>query len=197
MDANDALELERLTAAARDSLTDEMVGRLSATAAEGMDLLDQVNRSGVAKALPAMAQLVVNGDLDRLVALARTYAAAQDSLTDEMVSRIAETMGASISLMDRLNRAGVDRLVGVLERLAATGALERLEHLADQLGAALDIPGRVVGALDAANREMSAEPAAAGGLGGLWGLMRGRENQETLRFLLAVGRGMRGGKTPR
>jgi uncharacterized protein YjgD (DUF1641 family) len=197
MDANDALELERLAAAARDSLTDEMVGRVSATAAEGLDLLDQINRSGVAKALPAVAQLVANGDLDRLVALARTYGAAQDSLTDEMVSRIAETMGASISLMDRLNRAGVDRLVGVLERLAATGALERLERLADRLGAALDIPERIVGALDAANREMSAKPAASGGLGGLWGLMRGRENQETLRFLLAVGRGMRGGKTPR
>jgi uncharacterized protein YjgD (DUF1641 family) len=197
MDANDALELERLTSAARDSLTDEMVGRLAATAAEGIDLLDQVNRSGVGKALPAMAQLVANGDLDRLVALARTYGAAQDSLTDEMVSRIAETMGASISLMDRLNRAGVDRLVGVLERLAATGALERLERLADRLGAALDIPERIVGALDAANREMSAKPAAAGGLGGLWGLMRERENQETLRFLLAVGRGIRGGKTPR
>jgi uncharacterized protein YjgD (DUF1641 family) len=197
MDANDALELERLTSAARDSLTDEMVGRLAATAAEGIDLLDQVNRSGVAKALPAMAQLVANGDLDRLVALARTYAAAQDSLTDEMVSRIAETMGASISLMDRLNRAGVDRLVGVLERLAATGALERLERLADRLAAALDIPERVVGALDAASREMSTKPAAAGGLGGLWGLMRERENQETLRFLLAVGREMRGAKAPR
>jgi uncharacterized protein YjgD (DUF1641 family) len=197
MDANDALELERLTSAARDSLTDEMVGRLAATAAEGIDLLDQVNRSGVAKALPAMAQLVANGDLDRLVALARTYAAAQDSLTDEMVSRIAETMGASISLMDRLHRAGVDRLVGVLERLAATGALERLERLADRLAAALDIPERVVGALDAASREMSTKPAAAGGLGGLWGLMRERENQETLRFLLAVGREMRGAKAPR
>jgi uncharacterized protein YjgD (DUF1641 family) len=197
MDANDALELERLTSAARDSLTDEMVGRLSATVAEGIDLLDQVNRSGLGKALPAMAQLVANGDLDRLVALARTYAAAQDSLTDEMVSRIADTMGASISLMDRLNRAGVDRLVGVLERLAATGALQRLELLADRLTAALDIPDRLVGALDAANREMSAKPAAAGGLGGLWGLMRERENQETLRFLLAVGRGMRGGKASR
>jgi len=197
MDANDALELERLTSAARDSLTDEMVGRLAATAAEGIDLLDQVNRSGVGKALPAMAQLVANGDLDRLVALARTYGAAQDSLTDEMVSRIAETMGASISLMDRLNRAGVDRLVGVLERLAATGALERLERLADRLGAALDIPERIVGALDAANSEMSAKPAAGGGLGGLWGLMRERENQETLRFLLAVGRGIRSGKPPR
>ena len=127
MDANDALELERLTAAARDALTDEMVSRLSATAADGIDLLDQINRSGVGKALPALAQLVANGDLDRLVALARTYGAAQDAMTDEMVSRMAETMGASLSLMDRLNRAGVDRLVGMLERLASSGALERLE----------------------------------------------------------------------
>ena len=171
MDANDALELERLAAAGRDSLTDEMVGRLSATAADGMDLLDQVNRSGVGKALPALAQLVANGDLDRLVALARTYGAAQDAMTDEIVTRMADTMGASVSLMDRLNRAGVDRLIGLLER--------------------------VVGALEAANRETSEKPAAAGGFGGLWQLMRDPENQEALRFMLALGRGMRGGKTPR
>ena len=168
MEANDALELERLAAAARDSLTDEMVGRLSATAADGMDLLDQVNRSGVGKALPALAQLVANGDLDRLVALARTYGAAQDAMTDEIVTRMADTMGASLSLMDRLNRAGADRLVGLLER--------------------------VVGALEAANREASEKPAATGGFGGLWQLMRDPENQEALRFMLAVGRGLRGGR---
>jgi uncharacterized protein YjgD (DUF1641 family) len=168
MEANDALELERLAAAARDSLTDEMVGRLSATAADGMDLLDQVNRSGVGKALPALAQLVANGDLDRLVALARTYGAAQDAMTDEIVTRMADTMGASLSLMDRLNRAGVDRLIGLLER--------------------------VVGALDAATREASEKPAAAGGFGGLWQLLRDPENQEALRFMLAVGRGLRGGR---
>lgn len=171
MDANDELELERLTAAARDSLTDEMVGRLSATAADGMDLLDQINRSGVGRALPALAQLVANGDLDRLVALARTYGAAQDAMTDEIVTRLAETVGASVSLMDRLNRAGVDRLVGLLER--------------------------VVVALEAANRETLEKPAAAGGFGGLWRMMSDPENQEALRFMLALGRGMRGGKASR
>jgi uncharacterized protein YjgD (DUF1641 family) len=192
MDANDALELERVTAAARDALTDEMVSRLSATAADGIDLLDQINRSGVGKALPALAQLVANGDLDRLVALARTYGAAQDAMTDEMVSRMAETMGASLSLMDRLNRAGVDRLVGMLERLASSGALERLDALADRLGAGLNLLERVVGAIDAAGREMSTGPAAGGGLGGIWQLLRERENQETLRFLFALGRSLRG-----
>jgi uncharacterized protein YjgD (DUF1641 family) len=171
MEANEALELERLAAAARDSLTDEMVGRLSSTAAEGMDLLDQINRSGVGKALPALAQLVANGDLDRLVALARTYGAAQDAMTDEIVTRLAETMAESVSLMDRLNRAGVDRLIGLLER--------------------------VVAALDAAGRETAEKPAPAGGFGGLWQLLRDPGNQEALRFMLALGRGLRGGKAPR
>ena len=191
MDANDALELERLTAAARDALTDEMVSRLSATAADGIDLLDQINRSGVGRALPALAQLVANGDLERLVALARTYGAAQDAVTDEMVARMAETIGASLSLMDRLNRAGVDRLVGMLERLASSGALERLDTLANRLGAGLSLLERVVGAIDAAGAEMARGPAAGGGLSGVWQLLRERENQETLRFLLALGRSLR------
>ncbi len=197
MDPNDMVEVERLAAAARDSLTDEMVTRLSATAAEGIDLLDRVNRSGVGKVLPALSQLVENGDLERLVALARTYAAMQDSLTDEMITRIAVTIGDSLSHMDRLNRAGADRLVGVLERMAATGTVERFNQLADQLGPALDLLERVMGALDAAHREIAAGPAAGGGFGGLWQLMRDRENQETLRFFLALGRHMRGARATR
>lgn len=195
MEANDALELERVTAAARDSLTDEMVSRLAATVAEGVDLLDQINRSGVGKALPALSRLVANGDLDRLVMLARTYGAAQDALTDEMVSRMAETMGTSLSLMDRLNRAGAERLVGALEQLAATGAMERLDTLTERLAAGLDVLERVVGGLETANREMATKPAASGGFGGLWQLLRERENQEALRFLLALARGFQG-RTP-
>ena len=172
MDEAQVLELERVVAAARDSLTDEMVGRLSATMAEGMDLLDKVNRSGVAGALPAISQLVANGDLERLVHLARTDGAAQDAMTDEMVARLAETAAESLSLMDRLNRAGLDRLVGSIERLS-------------------DVLERTMGALEAANAEMTARPPAGGGLGGLWALMRSPENQETLRFLLAFGRAFR------
>lgn len=174
MDESQALELERVVAAARDSLTDEMVSRLSATIGDGMDLLDKVNRSGVAGALPAISQLVANGDLDRLVALARTYGAAQDAMTDEMVARLAETAAESLSMMDRLNRAGLDRLVGSIERLS-----EMLEQ--------------TIGALEAANKEMASQPAASGGFGGLWALMRSPENQETLRFLLAFGRAFRKG----
>ncbi|MCC7081733.1 MAG: hypothetical protein IT530_13760 [Burkholderiales bacterium] len=172
MDESQALELERFAAAARDSLTDEMVSRLAATTAEGMDLLDKVNRSGVAGALPALAQLVANGDLDRLVALARTFGAAQDSVTDEMVGRLAETLAESLCLMDRLQRAGIERLVGTLER-------------------GMDLLERVTRALDAAERASAGQTPSAGGMGGLWQVMRTPENQETLRFLLALGREFR------
>jgi uncharacterized protein YjgD (DUF1641 family) len=174
MDESQALELERLVAAGRDAMTDEMVSRLSATIADGMDLLDKVNRSGVSGALPAISQLVANGDLERLVALARTYGAAQDAMTDEMVARLAETIAESLSLIDRMNRAGLDRLVGSIERLAVV--LER-----------------TMGALDAASKEMATQPAAGGGFGGLLKLMRQPENQETLRFMLAFGRAFRKG----
>jgi len=172
MDSSEAQEIERVIGAGRDALTDEMVGRVAATAAEGMDLLDQVNRSGVGRALPALAQLVENGDLDRLVALARTFGAAQDALTDEMVGRLVETMSESMSIVDRLNRAGPERLVAGLERLA--GLLEA-----------------TIGALDAAKRDMPAQPVAAGGLGGLWQLLRDPESQQSLRFLLAFAREFR------
>jgi uncharacterized protein YjgD (DUF1641 family) len=194
MEQSEALELERVAAAARDSLTDEMVGRLSATAAEGMDLLDKVNRSGVAGALPALAQLVANGDLDRLIALARTYGAAQDALTDEMVGRMAETMAESLSIVDRLHRAGLDRLVGALERLASGGALDRLDEATTRLAAGMELLECAIRSLDAAKQEIASRAAGGGGLGGLWQLMRQPENQETLRFLFAFGREFRQGR---
>src|SRR3954466_4584233 len=111
MEADDALGLERLSAAARDALTDEMVGRISATAAGGMELLDQISRARIGRALPALTQLIENGDLDRLVGLARTAGAIQDALTDEMIVRIATTVGGSLALMDQINRMGIERMV--------------------------------------------------------------------------------------
>jgi uncharacterized protein YjgD (DUF1641 family) len=171
MEESQALELERVVAAARDSLTDEMVSRLSATVAEGMDLLDKVNRSGVGAALPAISQLVANGDLERLVALARTYGAAQDAMTDEMVGRLAETVAESLSLIDRMNRAGLDKLVSNIERLGVV-----LES--------------TMNALEAAKRDTD-KGAAGGGFGGMWRLLTDAENQESLRFLLAFAREFR------
>ena len=94
------LEFERLIAAGRDSLTDEMVGRLAGSAAEALDLVDKAGRAGLSKAIPALSEMVNNGDLERLVQVARVYHAAQDALTDEMIGRIAETLGEGMSLLE-------------------------------------------------------------------------------------------------
>ena len=45
------LELERVVAAARDAMTDDMVGRLSQAVGDSLALLDEVNRSGLGLSL--------------------------------------------------------------------------------------------------------------------------------------------------
>ena len=62
------VEVERVIAAARDSLTDEMVTRLAATAGDAVDLIDQVNRAGLGRALPALTKLVASGVLREPIA---------------------------------------------------------------------------------------------------------------------------------
>ena len=71
-----------------------------------LDTLDRVNRAGLTRAIPAIAQLVSDGDLERLVQLARIYGSMQDAMTEEMVGRLSETVGAGITLLDRFNRGG-------------------------------------------------------------------------------------------
>ena len=118
------LEVQRVVEAARDALTDEMVGRLTEAVGEGLSLLDQVNRSGLEKALPSIARMVRDGDLERLVQLARVYGSAEDALSDEMIGRLAETLAEGLSLMDRLSRGG-DRQ---LNRALHTVILHRRQH---------------------------------------------------------------------
>lgn len=139
-----ATEITRLVESARDALSDDMVARLSATLGEGLDLLDRVNRSGVAKALPAVSALVESGDLDRVVQLARVLGAAEDALSEEMIGRLAATANDGIDLLDRVNRSGVAKALPAITELVENGDLERIVRLA-----------RVVGSMeDAVNDEM-------------------------------------------
>ncbi|KAB2870439.1 MAG: hypothetical protein F9K36_15255, partial [Burkholderiaceae bacterium] len=132
------VEVERVIAAARDSLTDEMVTRLASTAGDAVDLIDQVNRAGLTRAIPALAQMVANGDLDRLSQLARVYSSAQDSLTDEMVSRLSGAIGDGLAMLDQVNRAGLDRAIPALAEMVNNGDLNRLVKLARVYGSAED-----------------------------------------------------------
>ena len=178
-------EIERLIAAGRDSLTDEMVGRLAGSAAEALDLVDKAGRSGLSKAIPALAEMVNNGDLERLAQLARVYHAAQDALTDEMVGRLAETLGEGMSLLDRVNRSGFWRLVEVMERLESTGALERIASSLPQLLERLDMVAGLLTCMEEAASKSKAKPAA-GGIGGLWRIMKDEKTVSSLQFLLAM-----------
>ncbi len=183
-------QLARLYHSAQDSLNDEIVGRLSETVGSGLSLLDQVNRSGLDKALPTIARMVADGDLERLAQLARVYGSAQDALTDEMVGRLAETVGEGLSLLDRLNRGGAGRLVEMLERMESTGALEKIANSLPALLDRLDMVTGLLGCLEEASARSRGQPAA-GGLGGLWKLMTDENTVQSLQFLVSVGTQMR------
>ncbi len=176
-------EIERLVAAGRDSLTDEMVGRLAGSAAEALDLVDKAGRAGLSKAIPAIAEMVNNGDLERLSQLARVYHAAQDALTDEMIGRMAETLGEGMSLLDRVNRSGFWRLVEVMERLESTGALERIATSLPQLLERLEMVSGMLSCLENAAKNSKAQPAK-GGIGSLWHIMTDEKTVNSLQFLL-------------
>jgi muramidase (phage lysozyme) len=183
--------LARTYAAAEAAATDDMIGRVSEAMAEGLGLLDQVNRANIGKALPALTRLVEDGDLDRVAALARTYAAAEAAVTDDMIGRLAETIGTSLSLVDRLNRAGIDRVVGVFERLTVGGGLDKLDATVDQLGRLMGLAEGMVKSVDEAHEESRSESPAGAGLFALLRQMREPENQKTIRFAFAFARRFR------
>ena len=185
------LEVRRVVEAARDALTDEMVGRLSEAVGDGLSLLDQVNRSGLEKALPSIARMVRDGDLERLVQLARVYGSAEDALSDEMIGRLAETLSEGLSLMDRLSRGGVLRLVEMMERMQASGALERIAVTLPKLMGRLEHVEHVLGSLEAAVSEAERMPAPQGGIGGLWQIARDAETQRGMQLLQSFNKHLR------
>jgi uncharacterized protein YjgD (DUF1641 family) len=131
-------EVERVISAARDSMTDEMLGRLAGSAAEALDLVDKAGRAGLGKAIPALAEMVNNGDLERLSQLARVFHASQDALNDDMVSRLTDAVGEGLSLLDQVNRSDLEKALPTISRMAVDGDLERLSQLARVYSSAQD-----------------------------------------------------------
>ncbi|MCC7483407.1 MAG: hypothetical protein IT529_00325 [Burkholderiales bacterium] len=183
-----AVETVHVIAAARDSLSDEMVTRLAGTASDAMDLVDRINRTGLYRAIPALAELVNNGDLDRLAKLARVYSSAEDSLSDEVVGRLAETVSEGVSLLDRLSRGGAGRLVELLSQLERSGDLNRIAAAIPRLVERLDTLEAMLQSFDSAGETTARQQHASGGFGGLWGMMRDPANQDALRFLINLGK---------
>lgn len=184
-------DIVHLTKAANDALSDDIIARLASSAGEGLDLLDQVNRAGLGRALPALTALVDSGDLDRLVQLARVYGSAQDAMSDDIVSRLAESGGEALSLLDRFSRGGAGRLVALIEKMEASGSLQKLADALPRLVDRLDTVNRLLSAVEAADDATAKGKAAGGGIGGALSLMRDRGNQDALRHLINLGRALK------
>jgi len=133
-----AAAMQRLGQGACDALTDEMIGRLSETVSGGLTLLDQINRSGLDKAIPVLASMTQNGDLERIAQMARLLGSAQDAVTDEMIGRLSETVSGGMTLIDQINRSGLDKVIPVLAQMVDNGDLERIAQMARLLGSAQD-----------------------------------------------------------
>ncbi len=183
--------LARLVGSAQDALTDDVVGRLSQTVCSGLDLMDQVARAGFERAIPVLSRLVADGDLDRIVQLARLVSSAQDAVTDDMVGRLAETVGEGLSLLDRLNRAGAGHLIGVLEQMNTSGTLGRIAGVLPDLMGRLERLNTMLESIERSAAALAREAPASGGIGGAWRLLGNSENQEVMRFLFGIGRELR------
>lgn len=183
------VNLARVYGSAEDALTEEMVARLAAAVGDGLSLMDQVNRSGLEKALPVLTRLVADGDMERLAQLARVYGAAQDALSEEIVGRLAEAMSEGLSLLDRLNRGGAGRLVEMLAKLEASGSLKRVADLLPTFVDRLDMVGGLLESMETAAKQAEAE-RGEGGIVAMYKMMTDARTQETLRFMLALGQHM-------
>jgi uncharacterized protein YjgD (DUF1641 family) len=168
-------DIERLMASARDAVTDDTVTRLAATVGNGLDLLDRVNRSGVGGALPTITRMVESGDLERLASLARLVGALEDSLSDDIVKRLATVATELAALVDKLARnPGFLRLIDVLGRDEVQCGLIDLAESAC-----------------AAKRELAQQPAPGGGVFSVLRIASDPDTQSALLFFSQVAGQMR------
>lgn len=113
----------------------------------------------------------ISKDIERLSELATIVTAAQDALSDEMVSRLASAFSEGMTLLDRVTRnEGLMRLIQVLDRP---------ENQALLLGLA--------DALSATSRDLASSEPARGGIGGMLRLVREPGTEEGLRMLSLFG----------
>jgi len=160
------IEGQRLAESATDALSDDMVARLAELAGDSLILLEQINQSQIDKALPAINRLVENGDLDRLVNLTRVLGSAADALSDDIVARLAETVGELMSIADRLARN--DSLQQIIRLLENQQLMESVIKLAEAAG------------------EVAAEPVVIAG--GIRSLYKTMTNAEVQTALVVVGK---------
>ncbi len=165
-------EIERLTIAAREALTDSMVERLATLGGNGLELLDRLNDPGTSEAvhslLDRLTELHKVGAIDTLCEVALTLHAMRNAATDNIVERLfmfAESM---------INTVGNE----------AMGELAENTRLA----------------LEEAAQESAKAPAPKGGMMATLSMLGKPETQRSLAFLLAFSAKLQGrssGSAPR
>ena len=157
-------EMERLTLAAREALTDNMVERLAMLGGNAMELLDRLNdpatNDAVHKMVDRLTELNKVGALDTVCDLALTLHAVRNALTDNMV----------------------ERLFMFAESMINTVGNEAMGELAENARMALE---------DAA-QETARAPAPRGGVMSTLSLLSKPETQRSLAFLLAFSSKLQG-----
>ncbi len=157
-------ELSRVTLAAREALTDNMVERLAVTGANVLELLDRFNDEQTSAAVHALIDRIIelhrSGALDTLSDLVMTMHAARNALTDNMV----------------------ERLFAFFEHMINTVGNEAMGELAEHT--------RI--AFDEAAEEAARASVRRGGLFAALSLLSQPEAQRSLAFLLAFGAKLQG-----
>jgi uncharacterized protein YjgD (DUF1641 family) len=149
-------DFARLGQGITDALSDSMVERLTATAANGLELVDKLNepdiKDGVMALLDAVGTMHRTGALQTVIDAVFLIHALRATVNDSMVERI-------FSFVEHMwNNLGTEELATLAHE--AKGAMEdALDHC--------DIPG------------------AGGGLLGTVKMLSKPETQEALRFMLA------------
>ncbi|MBO67886.1 MAG: hypothetical protein CL398_06200 [Acidiferrobacteraceae bacterium] len=120
---------------------------------------------------PADTRLDVPGqDLSKLIELATAISSAQDAMTDDIVTRLASTIGEGMILMDRLTRN--DGLMHLLRALNDPFVQERLDDFATAL--------TDISAENATSTQSSAQ------IGGYLGLMRVLRDRDVQAAILSL-----------
>ena len=111
-------------------------------------------------------------DLQRIAELASIFAAAQDALTDDMVTRMASAFSEGIVLLDRLTRnEGLMRLLHMLDHPDVQCHLISLANSVHHI-----------------TRDIATAPPSGGGLGGIIKLAMEPGTQEGLRAMSIIGK---------
>lgn len=187
----------RLVEATLATLTDDMIARLSQVASDGLTWLDELQRSRVQDAITILSRMLASGDLARLAGLARVLGAAEDALTDDLVTRLSALASSGLAVLDGLHQADMDRYAACWRRLTDVLTPSVVERLAASLPMALDLieEARKTGLLQdalaglkGARERFAAKPRPQGGVAGLWALLKDADNQRTIQALLFYGR---------